>query len=310
MNPGMARDSSLPSFTLYLHKHHTREMWWRSRGAPASVSGHFPLTIGTKRAILLLYVFLTQSIMDFDFTDKVALVTGGSRGIGRAISLALAERGAQVIVNYAGNEEAAQKTVSDIQTAGGDARAIRADVADTADVENMFGEIRTDPGRLDILVNNAGVLRDKLLMFMSEDDWDRVMDVNVKGLYTCCKSAARLMIGQKYGKIINMTSPSAFIGRAGQTNYAASKAGVVGFTRSLARELARFHIYVNAVCPGMIQTDMLQQLPENVAEEMLEGIAMKRFGTPEEVSGAVLFLASNKSDYITGQVITVDGGLT
>lgn len=248
--------------------------------------------------------------MDFDFANRVALVTGGSRGIGRAVSLALAERGASVIVNYAGNREAAEKTVSDIQTAGGDARAIQADVADTAQVESMFGDIRNDPGRLDILVNNAGVIRDKLLMFMSEDDWDRVMDVNIKGLYTCCKSAARLMIGQKYGKIINTTSPSAIVGRAGQTNYAASKAGVIGFTRSLARELARFHIYVNAVCPGMIQTEMVQQLPEKTAEEMLEGIAMKRFGTPEEVAGAVLFLASEKSDYITGQVITVDGGLT
>jgi len=272
--------------------------------------GHFPLTKAIKRAILFFYISHMPKTMDFDFANRVALVTGGSRGIGRAVSMALAERGASVIINYAGNREAAEKTVSDIQTAGGDARAIQADVADTTDVENMFGEIRNGPGRLDILVNNAGILRDKLLMFMSEDDWDRVMDVNIKGLYTCCKSAARLMIGQKYGKIINTTSPSAIVGRAGQTNYAASKAGVIGFTRSLARELARFHVYVNAVCPGMIQTEMLHQLPENVAEEMLEGIAMKRFGTPEEVAGAVLFLASEKSDYITGQVITVDGGLT
>ena len=276
----------------------------------SSIQADFPLTKPAKRAILHFYLFQMIKIMDFDFSNKVALVTGGSRGIGRAVSMALAERGALVIINYAGNREAAQKTVSDIQTAGGDARAIQADVADTAQVENMFGEIRTDPGRLDILVNNAGVIRDKLLMFMSEDDWDRVMDVNIKGLYTCCKSAARLMIGQKYGKIINTTSPSAIVGRAGQTNYAASKAGVIGFTRSLSRELARFHVYVNAICPGMIQTEMIHQLPENAAEEMLEGIAMKRFGTPEEVAGAVLFLASEKSDYITGQVITVDGGLT
>ncbi|MBN2224241.1 MAG: beta-ketoacyl-ACP reductase [Deltaproteobacteria bacterium] len=248
--------------------------------------------------------------MDFDFGGKAALVTGGSKGIGRSISLALAARGAYVIINYAGDDDAAMKTVSDITDAGGTAVAVKADVADTAAVEEMFGRIRKDPGRLDILINNAGIIRDKLLMFMGPDDWDRVIAVNLTGVYNTAKSASRIMIGQKYGKIVNIVSPSAIVGRAGQTNYAAAKGGVIGFTKSLARELARFSIWVNAVSPGIIQTEMLSGIPEEVKDTFLTAVPMGRFGTPDEVTGAVLFLASERSNYITGQVLCVDGGLT
>ena len=248
--------------------------------------------------------------MDFDFGGKAALVTGGSKGIGRAISLALAARGAYVVVNYASDDDAAEKTVSDIIEAGGTAVAVKADVADTAGVEEMFGRIRKDPGRLDILINNAGIIRDKLLMFMGPDDWDRVIAVNLTGVYNTAKSASRLMIGQKYGKIVNIVSPSAIVGRAGQTNYAAAKGGVIGFTKSLARELARFSIWVNAVSPGIIQTEMLSGIPEEVKDTFLSAVPMGRFGTPDEVTGAVLFLASERSNYITGQILCVDGGLT
>jgi 3-oxoacyl-[acyl-carrier protein] reductase len=248
--------------------------------------------------------------MDFDFAGKAALVTGGSRGIGRAISMALAARGAYVLVNYSSDEAAANATVSDITGAGGRAVAVRADVADTAETESMFGMIRKDPGRLDILVNNAGIIRDKLLMFMGAEDWDRVIAVNLTGVYNTAKSASRIMIGQKYGKIVNIVSPSAIVGRAGQTNYAAAKGGVIGFTKSLARELARFSIWVNAVSPGIIQTEMLSGIPDDVKKTFLEAVPMGRFGTPDEVTGAVLFLASERSNYITGQIICVDGGLT
>lgn len=248
--------------------------------------------------------------MDFDFGGRAALVTGGSKGIGRAISIALAAHGAYVLVNYSSDEAAADKTVSDIVGAGGRAVAVKADVADTAGIEQMFGMIRKDPGRLDILVNNAGIIRDKLLMFMGADDWDRVIAVNLTGVYNTAKSASRLMIGQKYGKIINIVSPSAIVGRAGQTNYAAAKGGVISFTKSLARELARFSIWVNAVSPGIIQTEMLDGIPDEAKASFLEAVPMGRFGTPEEVTGAVLFLASERSNYITGQVLCVDGGLT
>jgi len=248
--------------------------------------------------------------MDFDFGGKAALVTGGSKGIGRAISMALAARGAYVVVNYASDDAAAEKTVSEIRGAGGRAVAVKADVADAAQTEAMFGMIRKDPGRLDILVNNAGIIRDKLLMFMGPEDWDRVIAVNLTGVYNTARSASRLMIGQKYGKIVNIVSPSAIVGRAGQTNYAAAKGGVIAFTKSLARELARFSIWVNAVSPGIIETEMLEGIPDDVKESFIEAVPMGRFGTPNEVTGAVLFLASERSNYITGQVICVDGGLT
>ena len=248
--------------------------------------------------------------MDARFDGQAALVTGGSQGIGAAISRALAARGATVLVNYSRDDAAAELTVSQIEKSGGKAVALKGDVADAAQVEEMFGRIRKDPGRLDILVNNAGIIRDKLLMFMGPEDWDRVIAVNLTGVYNTSKSASRLMIGQKYGRIVNIVSPSAIVGRAGQTNYAAAKGGVISFTKSLARELGRFSILVNAVCPGVIQTEMLEAVPEDVRSSFLTAVPMGRFGTPEEVTGAVLFLVSDAAAYITGQVIAVDGGLT
>ena len=260
----------------------------------------------------------TGETQDFDFSGRVALITGGSKGIGRAISLALAEKGADVIINYSSDDSAAKDVVSEIEAiqngqnerSGQVVTAIKADVSNSAEVEEMFVQIKKDPGRIDILVNNAGIIRDKLLMFMTEDDWNRVIDINLKGVYNCCKTAIRLMIGEKYGKIVNMASPSAILGRPGQTNYASSKGGVISFTRSLAREIARFNICVNAVSPGLIKTEMMDELGEDVIKELLSAVPIGRFGTPEEVTGAVLFLASDKSNYITGQVLSVDGGLT
>jgi len=261
----------------------------------------------------------TGKLQDFDLSGRVALVTGGSKGIGRAISLALAEKGAEVIINYSSDDAAAKDAVSEIEAiyqdgqngrSGQGVTAIKADVSNTAEVEEMFGQIKKGPGRLDILVNNAGIIRDKLLMFMTEEDWDRVIDINLKGVYNCCKTAIRLMIGEKYGKIVNMASPSAILGRPGQTNYASSKGGVISFTRSLAREISRFNICVNAISPGLIETEMMDELGEDVIKELLSGVPIGRLGTPEEVTGAVLFLVSEKSSYITGQVLSVDGGLT
>jgi 3-oxoacyl-[acyl-carrier protein] reductase len=255
----------------------------------------------------------TGKTQDFDLSGRVALITGGSKGIGRAISIALAEKGADVIINYSTDDSAAEDVVSEINSlnrSGQAVTAIKTDVSNVAEVEEMFGQIKKGPGRLDILVNNAGIIRDKLLMFMTEDDWDRVIDINLKGVYNCCKAAIRLMIGEKYGKIVNMASPSAILGRPGQTNYASSKGGVISFTRSLAREIARFNICVNAVSPGLIETEMMDELNDDMIKELLSAVPIGRLGTPEEVTGAVLFLASEKSNYITGQVLSVDGGLT
>jgi len=249
-------------------------------------------------------------MIDYDFSGKCVLITGGSKGIGRALSRAFAERNATVIVNYSTDEDAAREIIDEIAGMGKSARAIRADVSKSEEVENLFGQIRKEPARLDILINNAGIIRDKLLMFMSEDDWDRVIDVNLKGVYLCSKSATRLMIGQKYGKIVNIVSPSALLGRAGQVNYASSKGGVLSFTKSLARELARFNIFVNAVSPGIVETEMTGKIAEQHRSEFLSAIPMGRFGTTQDIVGAVLFLSSEQSSYVTGQVISVDGGLT
>ncbi len=240
---------------------------------------------------------------------KVALVTGGSRGIGRAVSVRLAAAGAFVAVNYARNEEAARETLRLIGEAGGEGEALRFDVADPGAASGAIADLIRRKGRIDILVNNAGESRDGLLVRMKEQDWDRVIDTNLKGAFHCCRAVAYAMMKQRGGRIINVSSVVALAGNAGQSNYSASKAGLIGLTKSLARELAPRGICVNAVAPGLIDTDMTSALTEEQREKVLGEIPLSRLGTPDDVAGVVLFLASDEAGYITGQVIGVNGGL-
>ncbi len=240
---------------------------------------------------------------------KVAIVTGASRGIGRATALRLAQEGAKVVVNYAGNRAAAEQTVGDIKQAGGEAILFQADVADAQAVGELVKAATAAFGRIDILVNNAGITRDNLLALMKEDDWDAVMNTNLKGIFNCTKAVAKIMIKQRAGKIINMTSVVGIMGNAGQTNYAAAKAGVIGFTKSAAKELAARGITVNAVAPGYITTDMSAAISEQAKADLAQKIPLSRLGKPEDVAEAVLFLASDAANYITGQTINVDGGM-
>ena len=240
---------------------------------------------------------------------KVALVTGASRGIGRAVAIALAKAGALVAVNYAGNVKAAEEVQQIITQAGGKAILVQGDVAQAEVVDEMMKTVMDEFGRIDILVNNAGITRDGLLMRMKESDWDAVIDTNLKGIFHCTKAAAKHMMKARSGRIINMTSVVGLIGNAGQTNYAAAKAGVTGFSKSAAKELASRGITVSMVAPALSDTDMTAVLPEKVREEMVKGIPMGRMGTPEEVAEAVLFLASDQASYITGQIINLDGGM-
>ncbi|MGN8792659.1 3-oxoacyl-[acyl-carrier-protein] reductase [Acidaminococcus fermentans] len=240
---------------------------------------------------------------------KVALVTGGSRGIGRAIALKLAENGADVAINYAGNTAAAEEVKAAIEQMGRKALLIQCSVADTDGVQAMVNQVVKELGRLDILVNNAGITRDGLLMRMKEADWDDVMNTNLKGVYNCSKAVMRTMMKQKSGRIVNMASVVGEIGNAGQANYAAAKAGVIGFTKSLAKEVASRGITVNAIAPGFIATDMTRVLSDDQKAEMARTIPLGRAGQPEDVANAVLFLASEGAAYITGQVLNVDGGM-
>ncbi|GAB7388105.1 3-oxoacyl-[acyl-carrier-protein] reductase [Bacillaceae bacterium] len=242
-------------------------------------------------------------------TGKKALVTGASRGIGRAVALALAEAGADVAVNYAGNEASANEVVAQIQGMGREAIAVRANVADASQVQEMVEEVLDRFGRLDILVNNAGITRDNLLMRMKEEEWDEVVDTNLKGVFNCIKAVTRPMMKQRAGRIINIASVVGVIGNPGQANYVAAKAGVIGLTKSVARELASRGITVNAVAPGFIETDMTAALPQEMKEALLAQIPLARFGRPEDVARVVAFLASDAAAYMTGQTIHVDGGM-
>lgn len=244
-----------------------------------------------------------------NLNGKAALVTGGGRGIGRAICLELARQGANLIINYAGNQEAAAETAAACGRLGAEAVIVQADVADAEECARMFGEAREAFGRVDLLVNNAGVTRDGLLIRMSEQDYDQVLDTNLKGAFLCSREAARMMMKNRFGRIVNMSSVVGLRGNAGQANYAASKAGIIGLTKALAKELAGRNITVNAVAPGFIATDMTSVLSDSVKASILEGIPMKRLGQAEEAARAAVFFLSEESGYITGQVLAVDGGM-
>jgi 3-oxoacyl-[acyl-carrier protein] reductase len=244
------------------------------------------------------------------FEGKTALVTGGSRGIGRAICLELAEGGANVVLCYAGNEAAAQETVQAVEALGAKALAVHCDVSDAAGVDGLVKAAVETFGRIDILVNNAGITRDNLLMRMSEADFDQVVAANLKGAFLCMKAVSKLMLKQRYGRIVNLSSVVALRGNAGQVNYAASKAGIIGMTKSLAKELASRGVTVNAVAPGFIETDMTAALPEAARTAAQGSIPMNRLGGPEDVAKAAAFLAGDGAAYITGQVLAVDGGMS
>ena len=240
---------------------------------------------------------------------KVALVTGGSRGIGRAIALLLAQRGADVAINFAGNEAAAQATVEEIKALGHKAIMIKADVADNAACAAMVDQVVHEMGKLDILVNNAGITRDTLLMRMKEEDWDAVLNTNLKSVFNCSKAAVKYMMKARVGRIVSISSVVGLMGNAGQANYAAAKAGIIGFTMALAKEVASRGITVNAVAPGFVNTDMTKVLSEKVVENLKAAIPLAKLGEPEDIAKAVAFLVSDDAAYITGQTLHVDGGM-
>jgi 3-oxoacyl-[acyl-carrier protein] reductase len=240
---------------------------------------------------------------------KTAVVTGASRGIGRDVALELAEQGANVVVNYSGSEAKAYEVVEAIKEMGSEAIAVRCNVGNMEDVQAMMKEALTQFGTIDILVNNAGITRDNLLMRMKEDEWDDVININLKGVFNATKAVTRQMMKQRSGRIINIASIVGVMGNAGQANYVAAKAGVIGLTKSTARELASRHITVNAIAPGFITTDMTDKLTEEVKAEMLKQIPLARFGEAKDIASVVSFLASEKSAYITGQTLHVDGGM-
>lgn len=242
-------------------------------------------------------------------SDKVALVTGASRGIGRAVAIKLAQNGADVVVNYSGSEAAAQETVDAIVALGRKAIKIKANVANAEEVAAMVEETHKEFGHIDILVNNAGITRDGLLMRMKDEDWDNVVDTNLTSVYRMSKRAVRGMMKARRGRIINITSVVAQMGNAGQSNYAATKAGVEGFSRTLAREIGSRQVTINCVAPGLIETDMTDELDERLLNSMLDAVPISRLGQPEDIAAAVFFLAGDEASYITGAVIPVNGGM-
>jgi 3-oxoacyl-[acyl-carrier protein] reductase len=245
-----------------------------------------------------------------EFKDKRVIITGGTKGLGKAIALFFAREGAWVGVNYSSDYKSASRIEAELENLATKSLLLKADVSSKSDVEKMIGNVLGQWEYVDILVNNAGIIRDKLLMFLDEKDWDRVLEVNLKGTYLCSRAIIKTMIARRFGRIINITSPSALTGRAGQTNYSASKGGIISFTKSLSKEMARLGITVNAVCPGIISTPMIENLDQETKSNLLNMIPMGKFGEPEDVAWAVLFLASEKARYITGQVLVADGGLT
>ncbi len=241
--------------------------------------------------------------------NRVAIVTGASRGIGRAIALELAKRGAAVLINYNNSAKSAEDVVAQIEANGGKAAAFQADVSDFEQAAKLVKFAIDTFGNLDILVNNAGITRDGLIMMMKEEDWDDVLDTNLKSTFNCAKAAVRHMMRKRYGRIINIASVAGQMGNPGQTNYSASKAGQIGFTKALAREVASRKVTVNAVAPGFVDTEILDALPKETLDAALKLVPLGRMGTPEEIAHAVAFLADERSGYITGQALGVDGGM-
>lgn len=244
-----------------------------------------------------------------DLKGKVSIVTGASRGIGKAIAINLALAGAQVVVNYSGSEAKANEVVNEIKTNGGDAIAIKANVGDFDSSKELIDKTIEHFGRIDLLVNNAGITRDSLMMRMSEKDFDDVININLKGVWNCTKHVVRPMMKQRSGKIVNIASIVGVTGNAGQANYVAAKAGVIGMTKTLAKELAPRGINVNAVAPGFIETDMTKELPAEIIDTYKKNIPLQKMGQPQDIANVVLFLASDRAKYITGQTVNVDGGL-
>lgn len=243
------------------------------------------------------------------FKNKVALVTGASRGIGRAVAVEFALHGVSVVVNYVNNEPAANEVLKEIESSGGKCQLCHFDVSDSSKVQDEVSKIGEELGGIHILVNNAGITKDTLLLRMTDEYWDQVLSVDLKGVFNCTRAAAKIMMKQRYGRVVNITSVVGEMGNVGQTNYSAAKAGVIGFTKATAKELASRGITVNAVSPGFIETDITSGLPQHVKEKYLEAIPLGRFGNPRDVAKVVAFLASDDASYITGEVVRVNGGL-